>query len=119
MAKDNFNYIAFKILTYYYGCLKNKIVFDEKVFLATVNDNNIDDTYFIEVLRSLVNEGYLEGLVFTNAWGNVYILANDYVDGSITHKGVEYLTENSAMKKAHGFAKEAGGLIVKLIPFVM
>ena len=52
-------------------------------------------------------EGYIAGARF------------DYVDGSITHKGVEYLTENSAMKKAHGFAKEAGGLIVKLIPFVM
>ena len=114
MAKDDFDYIAFKILAYYYACMKNKVVFNQNVLRELVK--NIDEDYFMKVLRSLVIEGYLEGLTFTHAWGNEYILASDLIDGSITHSGVSYLKDNSAMKKALKAAEKAGGLITKLLP---
>ena len=116
MAKDDFDYIAFKILAYYYAWLKNKVKFEPCVLRELVK--NVDDDYFMIVLRSLVVEGYLEGLVFVHAWGNEYVLASDLIEGSITHAGVEYLNENSRMKKALSAAGQAGGLIAKLLPFV-
>lgn len=118
MAKDDFDFIAFKILTYYYAWMKNKVAFDQKVLRQLAGANNIDEDYFNKVLRSLVEEGYLEGLVFIKAWGNEYILGNQLVDGSITHQGVQYLEDNSRMKKALEVAKTMGGLIAKLLPIV-
>lgn len=118
MAKDDFDFIAFKILAYYYACLKNKIIFNDLAMRETVRADNVDDDYFSKVLRSLALEGYIEGLVFTNAWGNEYILSNNLVDGCITHAGVQYLRDNSVMKRALKEAQVAGGLITKLLPLI-
>lgn len=118
MAKDDFDYIAFKILSYYYAWMKNKLVFDEKVLRELAQGKDVDDDYFNKVLRSLVLEGYLEGLSFTKAWGHEYILLGSLSEGSITHAGVQYLKENSMMKKALNIAETAGGLITKLLPLI-
>lgn len=77
MAKDDFFVILFKILTYYYGCMKNRYVFKEEVFFK-IAKGNIDDSYFNKVLKDAVDMGYIKGLAFTHAWGDEYILSSDY-----------------------------------------
>lgn len=118
MAKDDFFVILFKILTYYYGCMKNRYVFKEEVFFK-IAKGNIDDSYFNKVLKDAVDMGYIKGLAFTHAWGDEYILSSDYKDGEITPEGIKYLTDNSKMEKIKEFLQIAGGLTSKLISFVL
>ena len=114
MARDDFNYIEFKILAYYYAWLKGKVVFDDQVLREVTK--GADDPYFYKELKSLSDRSYLEGLTFINAWGNEFFVGNDLSDGAITAEGYRYLKENSSMKGALEYAKTAGDLISTLLP---
>ena len=117
MAKNDFHYIAFKILVYYYACLKGEAVFNEKMLHKAVGEN-ISESYIYHVLRALSEDGMMDGLVFAHAWGNEYFPANSLAEGIITAKGAEYLRENSMMQKALEVAKETKDIIVTLLPLV-
>lgn len=100
MAKDDYDVLVFKILTYYYACLKRKVLFNQEVFdHAIIKSGDISDEYLADVLRMMQEEGLLQGLTFTKAWGEDYILASDLRDAKITPAGVHYLKENSTMQK--------------------
>ena len=43
MAKDDYYVIAYKVLLYYYGCLKRKYMFDEDVFWNAINRKSFKD----------------------------------------------------------------------------
>lgn len=118
MAKDSFDFIEFKILAYYYAWRKGKLEFRVKDLEELAMQGGIDECYFLAALRSLVNKGFIEGLAFSHSWGDVYMLANDYWDGSITSDGARYLEENSTMKKAKKMAVKAGGFISRLMPLL-
>ncbi len=119
MAKEDFDYIAFKILAYYYSAYKNKVVFNQEVLKQLAMADNIDETYFLKILRSLANEDLIEGLTFVKAWGNEYILCSQLIEGEITPAGIRYLKEDNRMKKAFKFAETTGGLIMKLLPLIV
>lgn len=113
MARDDFHYITFKILKYYYEVLKNKIVYNPDILKELLK--GIDEMYLVEILKSLCDRGYLKGLKFKKVWGEDYILVNDLKNAKITMEGVEYLRDNSVMKKALEFAKNSGGLIGTIV----
>lgn len=45
MAKDDYDVIVYKVLVYYYACLKRRITFDKKVFEETVM-KGLNQSYF-------------------------------------------------------------------------
>lgn len=94
MAKDDYHVIVFKILTYYYGILKRKIVYEEEVFKRLIGKE--------------IPEDYLE---------TVIIMMNEK-DIRITPKGVEYLQENTMMKKAAATIIKIGDIAISLLSIV-
>ncbi len=118
MAKDDYNVVVFKILTYLYACLKKKALFEDNVFRQIIDKQQVADEYLADILHIMTEEGLIVGLVFTKAWGHTYILANDYHDMEITASGIEYMHENSAMEKVKHILKDSTGLIGELIKLV-
>ena len=118
MAKDDYDVIVYRILVYLYACLKHKIMFEEEVFLATVCRNVESEEYFADILRMMQKEGYIEGLVFANPWGNEWILGNDIENARITPEGIHYLQDNSRMKKVGEMLKESVDIIAKLASLI-
>ena len=119
MAKDDYEVIVYRILVYYYGCLKRKILFDEVTFQASVRKNVESETYFNDILNMMQVEGLIEGLSFTKAWGGDLILLSDMSDTKITAAGVRYLKENAAMQRAGNALKESVDIIAKLAGMLM
>lgn len=99
MAKDDYNVLVFRILTYFYGCLKRATLFDEDIFKKVIGADTIPEGYIVDVLRMMENDGLITGLTFIKAWGNEYILISDLKDIYITSKGIEYIQDNKTMKK--------------------
>ncbi|MCI5999966.1 MAG: YjcQ family protein, partial [Finegoldia magna] len=62
MAKDDYNVIVFKILTYMYAVLKRKTIFDINEFKTAVG--NIDENYLSDLLEMMQKENFIEGLIF-------------------------------------------------------
>lgn len=117
MAKDDYESVVFRILTYYYAILKRKAYFELPIFNEKIL--GIDDGYASEVLRLMQNDGLIEGAIIAKAWGNVYILATSPADIKITSAGISYLHENSTMKKLTSLFKETVGIIGDLVRLVI
>ena len=118
MAIDDYNLITYKVLAYLYGVFKRVITFDEVVFVELMHLDEINKRYFIDILHNLQKEGLIQGLKFSKAWGNEYILTSDYSDMVITHQGIQYLSDNSTMKQIKEILINNVGLIGSLIKIV-
>ena len=118
IKKDDYNLITYKVLAYLYGVFKRVITFDDVVFVELMHLGEINKRYFIDILRYLQMEGYIQGLSFTKAWANEYILISDYSDMVITHKGIQYLLENNSMKQIKEILIDNVGLINSLIKII-
>ena len=101
MARDDYFVIAYRILSYLYECFKMGERPDTDMFgPATLGINN---GYWVNVMESLFNEGYIIGLTFRTPIGGVSGVK--ICDLRITQKGIEFLQENSLMAKARDFLK--------------
>lgn len=116
MAKDDYNVIVFKILTYLYAVLKRKTVFDINEFKTAIG--SIDENYFNDLLEIMQKEGFIDGLIFAHAWGIESIICNDLSDMRITFKGMQFLTENSKMQEVKNFLLKNVDTISSLIKLV-
>lgn len=119
MAKDDYDVIVYKVLLYFYGCLKRKIVFNNEAFKKTVSFDDLNESYFTSVLVMMKKEGLIEGLTYTRAWGDEYVLLNKYEDIRITPDGIHYLTENDGMKKLTRRFLETAEFITSLVKLVI
>jgi len=106
MAKKDYFVITYKILTYLYGCFQAGERPDIAFFGAEVLD--INKGYWVNVMESLYNEGYIIGVKFIQSGG---MQGAKLIDLKITQKGIEYLQENSKMAKAKDFLKAAKDII--------
>ncbi|WP_261806155.1 YjcQ family protein [Lapidilactobacillus luobeiensis] len=102
MAKDDFFYIAYKILAYVYECMKKGESVDPSVIDPTTY--RITYPYLISILEELTDEGYLKGIKFIPTKDEKIPIGLDKMKISI--KGIEYLQENTMMKKALKTIKE-------------
>lgn len=118
MAKDDYDVIVFKILTYLYSCLKGKATFNKSVFDALISKQSITDEYLTNILRMMSSDGLIEGISFAKAWGNTYIMISDYDDLLITSSGIKYLKENSKMNEVKKYLENIPGLVADLIKLV-
>lgn len=98
MAKDDYDYVVFKILTYLYACMKRKSSFTESVFRQSIITEKVSEEYMCDILKAMTDESLIEGIVFTKAWGNTYIIVSDLSDIRITSEGVRYVINNDKMK---------------------
>ena len=120
MAKDDYDYLVFKILTYLYVCFRRRGHFETSTFLKKVISPEVSEYYLVDVLRFMTREDLIEGLTFVNAWGNDYTLANDYTDMSITPQGIRYLLDNCTMQQLKKSVLEsAPGAIFDLVKLAL
>lgn len=110
MAKDDYHVIAYGILAYLYACLKK----GEAVSLEFLNSDTfkVNDSYWEYILIHLYEDGYIEGAAIIPVLGKQLRSIKLRPDLMITPKGIEYLQENSMMRKAKDVAK---GIIPDLI----
>nr|DAH24801.1 MAG TPA: YjcQ protein [Caudoviricetes sp.] len=106
MASDDFEVIAFKILSYLYRCLKN----GKKVYIAALRQLvGCNEAYFGAVVRSIQSKGLVEGFDF-DTFSGVLIDPPNIVamsDPMITMDGAIFVSENSRTRKAKDFAGHA------------
>lgn len=116
MAKDDYDYLVFKILTYLYVCFRRRGHFETSTFLKKVISSEVSEDYVIDVLRFMTREELIDGLNFVKAWGNDYTLINDYSDMQITPQGIRYLLDNDKMRQMkNNILEGAPGAIFDLV----
>lgn len=94
MAKDDYDFLVFRILTYLYACFRRRCHFEITAFMKRVISPEVSEDYLVDVLRFMTREELIDGLTFVKAWGNDYTLTNDYSDMKITPQGIRYLLDN-------------------------
>ena len=115
MEKDDYDVIVYKVLLYYYACLKRQIFFDKAVFFQMIDKDNINDEYFTDILLMMQDDGLIKGIRVTKAWGGDSILLSDLDEIKITTDGIHYLKENSTMNKVKNVLLKTVDMTSKLI----
>ena len=103
MSNNDFFTVAYKILSYLKYCYENGIKPDPDILNA--DTFNISQVQFGNTLKMLSEHGYISGLKFhpTNLNGTV---VGGIQNAQITIEELQYLAENSMMKKAYNIFKE-------------
>lgn len=110
MSNNNFFMVAFKLLSYLRYCYENSITPSAEMLRPSTY--NIEPKQFGDTLEMLINEGYISGLHFISTKDGKLLTAVE--SAHITIAGLQYLEENSMMKKAYKVAKE----IKEWLPFI-
>jgi len=92
---DNFK-IIYKILKIL-ECAMDEDNFDKSE--VSFEELKISEARWIKLMEMLASEGYIQGVSIINSLGRTH-LGIKIADIRITLKGLEYLEENSLMKKA-------------------
>lgn len=96
---DNFR-VIYRILK----ALEKAMDFDEfDMDLISYGTLGISENRWLKIMAMLKNEGYIEGLSIKRGLGDEYLVSGSRPE--ITLRGLEYLNENSLMRKAAAFAK--------------
>ena len=103
MSNNDFFTVAYKILSYLKYCYENGIKPDPNILNA--DTFNISKAQFAKTLKMLSEHGYFSGVKFTPTKIEGIIIGGLY-NASITIEGLQYLAENSMMKKAYRIFKE-------------
>lgn len=108
MAKDDYDVIVCKVLVFFYRRLKGKIPDDEAAsYLNPVTKQlPVSEDYLNAVIMDLIDLGFIADAEVNRAWGGD-IMNIDTRRARITLKGVEYLRDNSKMRKIAEVIKEA------------
>lgn len=109
MAQDDLHVVMYKMLSYLYSCLKKGENPSANVMAHTGGIVEIPFNYWVAVWEEMRDEGYVSGVSIIRAWSGDKIV--DLEGARITASGVEYLSENSMMRKAAEFLKEAKSAI--------
>lgn len=102
MPKDDYFSVVFHILRAAYEYKKVHKKFDIEEISAEVL--GINKGYRDEVLEEMLESGYVRGFKVKQYISGKVITGLDGLD--ITEKGIEYLKENSNMKKVYNILKE-------------
>lgn len=98
MAKDDYFTLVAKVLVYLYARLKGKEKTPPAQYLHPMSkDFPVSEDYFDYVLNEMMEHNYIR-LDITKAWGGE-IVNKDIDNIQITQEGIEYLKDNSTMRK--------------------
>lgn len=107
MAKDDYYVIVTKILVFLYKRLKTRDTRAvEEYILPMTDDFPIDEEYLRYVVEKLYERGYVERVMITRTWGG-NIIRVDTSHMQITPEGIDYLRENSTIRKVAETLREA------------
>lgn len=95
MAQNDYFVIVYQVLKYLYDCLKAGE--DPDPIYLRASRYSIPEKYWVFIIVSLVEEGYIRGLSPMSTKNGIVIDNLQYA--RITPKGIEYLFENSLMEK--------------------
>lgn len=115
MAKDDYYVLAYRILAYLYECVKQGQQPDLDYLTYDTKQFPVNESYWNYVLANLLQEGYIEGVYLVPILGRNDKGIKGMQDIRITPKGIEYLQENSMMKKAGKVLKELKELVPGLL----
>lgn len=104
MAQDDMYVVMYKILAYLYDCLKKGVAPVEKHYSHDGDVLHIPYRYWCRIMQELVSHGYINGVLIVEDMAGDPIIAD--CDPCITMEGVEFLQENSTMRKALKFLQE-------------
>lgn len=107
MAKNDYFVIVCRILTYLYECFKAGERADVEMFGPDAL--GINNGYWLNVMESIYNEGYVTGMAMVPRMGREQGIK--LINLKITQKGIEYLQENSTMRKAAEFLKSVKEIV--------
>ena len=110
MAKDDYHVIVYQILAYLYTCLKTDEAVDPALLQHDSKMMDINRNYWVYIIENLQEQGYIRGAELSFAMGHVLVNA-DLSACQITPAGIEYLCDNSTLKKAYRFLKEIKGIV--------
>lgn len=101
MAKDDYFVLVYRILNYLYEYFK----VGEKPDLDMIGPAalGIPRGYWMNIMESLSNEGYIRGISFPSAIGTMGGVRVSNL--KITQKGIEFLQDNSKIAQAKAFLK--------------
>ena len=110
MAKNDYYTVVYYVLSYLYECLKVGQKPKREILDLSTYPERISDAYLIYIYKNLINDKYLDGITFVSLPRleidkNVEYFKN-YEDAVITPKGIEFLQENSLMRKAYDIVKD-------------
>lgn len=98
MAKDDYFVIAYQILSYLYQCLKKGTDVNPDMLASEGPLMEINQKYWTYIMDNLKNEGYIKGILVQHI--NNVTCINYLQRCQITPKGIEYLMDNTLLKKA-------------------
>ena len=105
MAQDDMHVIMYKILAYLYDCMKKGIQPQESQIRPGGIIGSIPELYWARIMEELSDNYLVKGIGIIHVYsGDIIVNLND---PTVTFAGVEFLQENSMMKKAAKFLKEA------------
>lgn len=102
MAENDYFKIVYLILSELYDAMKN----DREIDFKSISPISfgIPESYISEIWAELLHKGYTKGYVVREAGRNVCITG--LRDAKVTMDGIEYLENNSTMKKVYETLKE-------------
>lgn len=106
MAKNDYHVIVYRILLYFYACLKGGEDVDPKRLDGIAIAAGANERYWYYILCSMLDYGFIAGAVRVEV-DNTFDRAYSLEGARIMPRGIEYLTDNSFMAKVRKFLKEA------------
>lgn len=98
MAKDDYHVLMAKILVYLYAKMKGRKVPPAEEYIHPLSkDFPVREEYLNEVIDGMAEHGFVK-LQVVRAWGGDVVL-RDVDRMKITLEGVEYLRDNSTIRK--------------------
>ena len=113
MSKDDYHVIVYKILAYLYVQLKRGEKVEEKYITHDSVLLNINYRYWEYIIENMLMQGYIRNVIITRPWGGE-IIFEQLDQCEITPAGIEYLCDNSLMKKVKQFMKD----VKEITPFI-
>ena len=106
MAANDYHVIMLRVLLFLYRRLKGETAQNPETYLNAPSEVfPVEPDYLSRVLADMQDEGLISGYKVTRGWGGVIVLTTvDKID--ITHAGIDYLMNNSALAKAKRFLKD-------------
>lgn len=104
MAQNDMYVVMYKILAYLYDCMKRGVRPSQRHYAHDGDVLSIPYSYWAAIMHELANHGYVSGVTVFEDMGGDLIVSD--IDPMITMEGVEFLQENSTMKKALRFLQD-------------
>ena len=112
MTSNDAHVIIYKVLAYLYSCMKDGKKPDSEMLVASgVLFGGVPESYWSSLWIQILDRGYVKGIGKRAYNDEMHAVL---IGPEITLEGIEYMQENSMMKKALSFLKEAKSIL----PFV-